>query len=89
MKAVFALLVLGGLTLATSATAMPGGSPSGASDILTGPVITNGHAYRKQVALRDLSREGQQMRASDGGTLTPEHLVYLQRKLREIRAGNY
>ena len=88
MKIAFALLILAGLTTATAAPAAPSG-PTGASDILTGPTITNGHAYRKRVALRDLSREGQQMRAADGGKLTPEHLAYLHSKLVAMNAGNY
>jgi hypothetical protein len=89
MKTVFAALVLGGLTLATAAPAAPPATMGGATDVLTGPTIPNGHAYRKQIALRDLSQEGRALRAADGGKLTPEHLAYLQQKLNDIRAGNY
>jgi hypothetical protein len=89
MKAVLASLVLAGLTMATPAPAAPAASTSGASNILTGPTIPNGHDFRKRIALRDLSREGREMQAADGGKLTQAHRAYLQGKLDAINAGNY
>ena len=89
MKAVFASLVLAGLTIATAAHAAPNASMSSNSNVLTGPTVPNGNAYRKQIALRDLSREGREMQAADGGKLTPVHRAYIQGKLDAINAGNY
>lgn len=43
----------------------------------------------KARALLHLRDEGLKLQQDDGGTLTPEHRVYLQQKLDVIQAGDY
>ncbi|MDE2135576.1 MAG: hypothetical protein KGJ49_13395 [Alphaproteobacteria bacterium] len=48
--------------------------------------ITNRRMLKKVRALAALRQEGLQLRAADGGTLTPDHYAYLQVKLDAIQS---
>ena len=96
MKPLVIALALCGLVsaLPAGATAIPGFhnnfGPQATDPMFHGGIyVTHRKSTRKLRALMDLRREGVELQAKDGGTLTPEHRAYLQGKLDAIQAGDY
>jgi hypothetical protein len=77
------------LALASPAVAQPISTMSGADQAYplagahaTGQPTAGAHAFgRLQSELRELRRLGLALRAADGGTLSPEHLAFIQTRI--------
>jgi hypothetical protein len=72
--------------MSTMAPRMDSGPNAGA--VASGMPTAREHAFaRLRATLLELRRQGLALRAADGGTLTPEHLAFIQARLDAAQAA--
>ncbi|HMG48623.1 MAG TPA: hypothetical protein VK614_14335 [Allosphingosinicella sp.] len=85
------VLALASPAVAQRAPAMSGTAHQGyylAGAIAPGQLSARAHAFgRLQSQLHELRRQGLALREADGGTLTPEHLAFIQERLDAAQAA--